>query len=118
MATSARDGWVVCCTGGITGVTGAGRRDALRLAELPPLYPSDYFCFVHLSLNLFFCMHIAGVDRRDALRLAELEAELSSLKGQRDELAARVDKEISEVGRADMLMSTRVAICGVVEAQE
>ncbi len=55
--------------------------------------------FLHLHPSKSDCCipYPTGVDRRDALRLAELEAELSSLKGQRDELATRVDKEISEV---------------------
>ncbi|GLC51737.1 hypothetical protein PLESTB_000542600 [Pleodorina starrii] len=60
----------------------------------------------------------AGVDRRDALRLTELEAELSSLKNQRDDLTARVDKQQSEARELQALTSELESLHEELEAED
>ncbi|GLI70724.1 hypothetical protein VaNZ11_015748, partial [Volvox africanus] len=60
----------------------------------------------------------AGVDRRDALRLTELEAELSGLRNQRDDLTARVDKQQSEARELQALSSELESLHEELEAEE
>ncbi|KAG2487646.1 hypothetical protein HYH03_013784 [Edaphochlamys debaryana] len=60
----------------------------------------------------------ASVDKRDALRLSELEAELSALKTQRDEMTARVDRQQTEARELQQLSSDLEALHEEVEAEE
>ncbi|KAG2432113.1 hypothetical protein HXX76_009040 [Chlamydomonas incerta] len=60
----------------------------------------------------------ASVDRRDALRLAELEAELVSLRGQRDDMTAAVDVQQGEARELVRVTSELEALHEELEAEE
>ncbi|GIL82455.1 hypothetical protein Vretifemale_11438, partial [Volvox reticuliferus] len=96
----------------------AAARVKLDLDQRPVLLDRIVRRISQLEVERKLLKRSAGVDRRDALRLTELEAELSALKNQRDDLTARVDKQQSEARELQALSSELESLHEELEAEE
>ncbi|GFR45071.1 hypothetical protein Agub_g6445, partial [Astrephomene gubernaculifera] len=96
----------------------AAARVKLDLDQRPALLDRIVRRISQLEAERKLLRRSAGVDRRDALRLTELEAELSGLRAQRDDLTGRVDKQQSEARELQALTSELDSLHEELEAEE
>ncbi|EFJ41834.1 hypothetical protein VOLCADRAFT_40352, partial [Volvox carteri f. nagariensis] len=96
----------------------AAARVKLDLDQRPAMLDRIIRRISQLEVERKLLKRSAGVDRRDALRLTELEAELSALRSQRDDVTARVDKQQSEARELQALTSELESLHEELEAEE